>query len=680
MNNNSLRPLLPATQPRSPPPSGPSSKRKRVSVACNECRQKRIGCDGVRPACAACHRRDRRCVYMNEEDLEMRPTILKRENIALREKLAAFQDIFEQLQSRTQHVAHDIVQRLGAGTNPTDVLKTLRGESPHTLLSEQAAARAVLPAIHSDCELELLVRHPKAYCVLDLPVVAQDTVNTLFLDDRSSHASQLEVVTSTKDSFNHPRYCDSRLEKLNIDFWTSVPISNHHAASATSLYLETHHPIWCFFDASKFIGDLVQCRVDSSSTCSPLLVSSLLAFALQGYSSIHPETAKYSYQFEQQAEKLFSAEGTVDSLPTVAALALLYTTIAVHADVPRAMKYLIAAEDAAKRMNLFREPDPATFGSPKTIAATSQTAWGLFNFFVQMSQFQVVAPLEHPPTIPLPEDLWINQESDNSNTNEADNVSPALAEVQQAHSVFCRLWVIVNEVLLVYRDDKIGARSLAFALGKYHKLLELMGRLPESMLRQDNTPHWVLIFHSSLHMAILDLFRPYIAPDEQHGFRAYVPESSSPKTIFAASVMQLKGILFAFAIQYTPAYWNLALSGAMVFTVNAVLNDLSDKERHNHLAFCISMSQRLLPSYIYMIETIRAILAIATDKGAITTSEAIRIEAESASMQRAKLVDRSKGGWVVAPTLNDSVAGDINTLTERFETITLFSEFTEGLS
>lgn len=139
-------------------------------------------------------------------------------------------------------------------------------------------------------------------------------------------------------------------------------------------------------------------------------------------------------------------------------------------------------------------------------------------------------------------------------------------------------------------------------------------------------------------------------------------------------------LLFAFAIEYRPAYWNLALSGAMVFTVNAVLNDLEDQERKNYLAFCISMSQRLLPSYVYMIETIRAILAIATDKGAISSADAIRMDAESASLQRAEYTDRSRGGWVVAPSADDNVAGNINTLTERFETITLFSEFTEGIA
>lgn len=33
-------------------------------------------------------------------------------------------------------------------------------------------------------------------------------------------------------------------------------------------------------------------------------------------------------------------------------------------------------------MNLFGDLDPDTLGSPSTIAASSQAAWGLFNFLV----------------------------------------------------------------------------------------------------------------------------------------------------------------------------------------------------------------------------------------------------------------------------------------------------------
>lgn len=65
-----------------------------------------------------------------------------------------------------------------------------------------------------------------------------------------------------------------------------------------------------------------------------------------------------------------------------------------------------------------------------------------------------------------------------------------------------------------------------------------------SVIRNDqsNAQAYELTKNStSVHMVVLDLFRPYIAEDKQHGLRAYIPEGSSPRTIFAASVVQLKG-------------------------------------------------------------------------------------------------------------------------------------------
>lgn len=110
-----------------------------------------------------------------------------------------------------------------------------------------------------------------------------------------------------------------------------------------------------------------------------------------------------------------------------------------------------------------------------------------------MVQFQVLPPLQHPPTVPLPEEIRNSQSRESSRGTEGVGISLALAEVKQAQSIFCRLWVIVNEVYFIYRDSKLSARSLGFALGKYRKLLELADTLPRSMLRLEKTPHWVLI-------------------------------------------------------------------------------------------------------------------------------------------------------------------------------------------
>lgn len=53
-------------------------------------------------------------------------------------------------------------------------------------------------------------------------------------------------------------------------------------------------------------------------------------------------------------------------------------------------------------------------------------------------------------------------------------------------------------------------------------------------------------------------------------------------------------LLFAFAIEYTPAYWNLGMSGAMVFTVNAVLNDVEDK-----VSTLKELSKELIPKLTF---------------------------------------------------------------------------------
>lgn len=74
---------------------------------------------------------------------------------------------------------------------------------------------------------------------------------------------------------------DDRLNGVNFQRWTSVPITNELAATLISLYLEIDHP-WCpLFDADLFLND---CAHGSTHFCSTLLVNALLAWACVSYS------------------------------------------------------------------------------------------------------------------------------------------------------------------------------------------------------------------------------------------------------------------------------------------------------------------------------------------------------------------------------------------------------------
>ena len=226
----------------------------------------------------------------------MRPTVLKRENIALQDKIAAFQEIFALLEDMPQAAARDIIQQLQNGSDPVVLLASIQGRQLGTLPSAQATVRAMLPPIQSDCEFELLIRHPNAFPALNLTQYAQRTGNTLAgpgdawtWNSSSSNISSIETssksnlepdfligasndCTRSDKGSSHvaPQYFDPRLNDLEIGFWTTVSITNIEAAGAISSYLEVQHHVCGVFDAQLFIRDLVQF---SFEFCSPFMVS-----------------------------------------------------------------------------------------------------------------------------------------------------------------------------------------------------------------------------------------------------------------------------------------------------------------------------------------------------------------------------------------------------------------------
>ena len=102
--------------------------------------------------------------------------------------------------------------------------------------------------------------------------MSSSTPNTTPSLSDSTPSSAVEIVGPPRPQ----PFCDARLHKLEIGFWTRVAIPNQLAASAISFYLENDHPITGFFDADLFVRDLVELRL---TFCSAFLVSSLLYFS-----------------------------------------------------------------------------------------------------------------------------------------------------------------------------------------------------------------------------------------------------------------------------------------------------------------------------------------------------------------------------------------------------------------
>jgi hypothetical protein len=115
--------------------------------------------------------------------------------------------------------------------------------------------------------------------------------------------------------------------------------------------------------------------------------------------------------------------------------------------------------------------------------------------------------------------------------------------------------------------------------------------------------------------------------------------------------------------------------------VNAIADSELDPDRRTHVLFYISMLQKMLQSYGLMMETMQALLVTVIDKGVVTSAEALAIVQNTRGVETVVKEGSDRGGWVVDMRLamDDVTAADVNTLTDRFETIALFDEFVEDL-
>jgi hypothetical protein len=227
----------------------------------------------------------------------------------LRNELKQHADILEHLRSVPEYEALATIRRLKSTRNASSVLSSIQG-SAHTAArpSEMRMTRATLPPTRSGIEFELNIRHRSVYPVLEPLDIASFDLTALFPDSRrkSRFPSLPESGTETHHPHGEPSitslttipspslhginlreaspntghsnrlYCDSRLNRLNIGYWTKIPISNELAARVISNYFETDHLIFACIDADLFVADLVDLKPDY---CTPLLLSSLMALA-----------------------------------------------------------------------------------------------------------------------------------------------------------------------------------------------------------------------------------------------------------------------------------------------------------------------------------------------------------------------------------------------------------------
>ncbi|KAI1393793.1 uncharacterized protein F4822DRAFT_25535 [Hypoxylon trugodes] len=666
MSDNYKR-LLPAPMPSGsaqanasessfqPKDTGPPVKKRTVSkAACNNCRLKKIRCDGKRPSCTACSKAGVECNFVTASSDETPFMALKREVESLRRSTEDMLEIFDLLESAPDAVSLDILRRLKSnrnaaeGANETsDVLayvkKNLEDDPllPVKLSNRQLMA-GLIPETQQTPEYELMVRCPTAYPML-IPVeiafinladllrpsilehpkmpnfleqgdtpssssvppgsnegASRSGTTPVFIDASEYGLGSFEPLQSTHT------LVDDRLRDIDFRNWTQIPISNELGATLISLYLEIDHP-WCpLFDADLFVKNCVEVN---AHFCSSLLVNCVLAWACQSYSNLVPEAATLAGPFETESERLWLIDKFNNTLTAVASSQLLNSTASSRGRDEFATQCLHEGIEMGKRMGLFG------VGSENSSAlawldhhqdwlrAACHTAWGIFSCACMRSLHLHRAEIETPPLLPMPGDYF--ETHGNPNFAYSQGRTLVSTQVGTTFKAVSKLNLITHDIVWTYfgKTDTVPAAraTIEFAEQIYQRLFEWAAALPLELARGRRNRRSILMIHLYYHCTVMELFWPFLqtTADKVVTVNQLTATTASAKHIHEASVNQLKRLILIYCINFSEACSSTLWHVAMLYLANAMLcetmrsGNLRDPECWFYFMLCMTGYQNM---------------------------------------------------------------------------------------
>ncbi|KAF4341829.1 nitrogen assimilation transcription factor nit-4 [Fusarium beomiforme] len=690
-SSSNSQPSGSSSTPRSP--SDEPLKRQRIGTqqACNSCRKRKIRCDGRKPMCESCRRRGETepCTYTENRS----PGQMSKET----EQILG---LFEILKTAPEIQAIDILRVLRSHADLDTAVSIIQ---PRITKYIGGHVQSAEHARYMGLESELMARHSLAFPALQ--PLESHILKKLFSTGQTS-ATQDDENTPMTNSDPNPFQahdpaqspapalspCDKRLEELNIGFWTSVPIAADLAARVILLYLETDHPLLGSFDPTLFVDDLVHCR---TNYCSKLLVSTLMYWGCM-YSAVDPTVQSFVPQFCDEAEKRWSLEKATDSLVNLAATQLLGLAYLGNGKDHYVLTYVSEVHAMGARMRLFGVEQSVAISKAKQVSAelqsaTSYAAWGTFNWIVLMALFYQQPGLsypEHPPIVPIPGHKWYCSSEPSPETPQQTLQQTYMGDT---FPILCRFWRIMHEVTLKYYRDQPFPReglsshiTLSFAEYKYRELIAWAETLPPSMVRSEQSPHHVLVFHIWLHVAILCILRPFTvrARDSPKPLRlkTFFCKRSSPDAAYKASVNQLKRLVVAYRENYTCSSYTMLWHTALIHVANAILGDTKDPAWRFYLFFCVQTYGELRRSFRFA-ETIgRSILSMTLQRGDLSAEEARKLMVQFEENRLSSPSEDIRATFMADLNLamTDPEEASVESLSDKFEDIALFREFTNA--
>ncbi|CAA9956667.1 Zn-C6 fungal-type DNA-binding domain protein [Pyrenophora teres f. maculata] len=481
----------PATQPKKP----------QVSAACNNCRARKIKCNGERPKCTQCATKDIPCVYTETESRQV-----KRKYQELREKRSAYEKLFDLIKTMSEPDAIDVLRRIRAGGNVQAILNQINDGNLLMQLS-------LVPERRHRYDLPRRMEMP-AFILTEnnsylKSVVYENTFRT------SESVSLPGVKESAMNMYLMPYssavMADPLLSRVTTAKWTTIITDNNLLRQLLSAYFTYQHPSLVYLHKDLFLQAMADGR---DQFCSPLLVNAILAAGCQSSLVIHDSTQFWNphtlgYLFLAEAKRLWELECSESrSLTTIQAALVLQMALNENGLDRIGLSYMLHALLIAKDIDLFQKPKWPT--DEEMMKARIVTAWGFFNWqSMYCYYFFRTSFLDRPPDVALPDpgkypqwygEVWLRY------PNSKTLASTHLGSEFGARSAL-RVIMMDMSIALYGPPERKGILTLDQILGFHFRLNAWFTSLSDPLTPQKIVYPTQMELHLEYHCLLLQLCR-----------------------------------------------------------------------------------------------------------------------------------------------------------------------------
>jgi hypothetical protein len=153
---------------------------------------------------------------------------------------------------------------------------------------------------------------------------------------------------------------------------------------------------------------------------------------------------------------------------------------------------------------------------------------------------------------------------------------------------------------------------------------------------------------------------------------------SHPKAIYAASINQLKDLVFSYRANYPEASFTSYFNPGLFTLSLALLEDLQDPLWRYYFYICVRCCQDLYFCYPVFRDVAKALLSMAMQKDAIAAREAQELLQEiEQSAQHHAAANEAFTSFIFDPVFSITSEAQVHAMADRFEEMVLFNEFIE---